>query len=77
MRLAAQAKMGYYPTPSSVVSLISNILVRQPLGKIRIIDPCAGQGTAQKELGESLKAETYGIELDRERGKIAQEVLTK
>jgi 16S rRNA G966 N2-methylase RsmD len=77
MRLAAQAKMGYYPTPSSVVSLISNILVRQPLGKIRIIDPCAGQGTALKELGESLKAETYGIELDRERGKIAQEVLTK
>ena len=77
MRLAAQAKMGYYPTPSSVVSLISNILVRQPLGKIKIIDPCAGQGTALKELGESLKAETYGIELDRERGKIAQEVLTK
>ena len=77
MRLAAQAKMGYYPTPSFVVSLISNILVRQPLGKIRIIDPCAGQGTALKELGESLKAETYGIELDRERGKIAQEVLTK
>jgi 16S rRNA G966 N2-methylase RsmD len=77
MRLAAQAKMGYYPTPSTVVSLISNILVKQSPGKIRIIDPCAGQGTALKELGERLKAETYGIELDRERGKIAKEILTK
>jgi len=48
MRLAAQAKMGYYPTPPLVVSLISGILIRSSPGKIRILDPCAGEGHALK-----------------------------
>jgi tRNA1(Val) A37 N6-methylase TrmN6 len=76
MRLAAQAKMGYYPTPASVVSRISDILARDGRGTIRLLDPCAGEGHALKHIGESLKAETYGIELDRERGRIARENLT-
>ena len=77
MRLAAQAKMGYYPTPELVVPLIGTILVRQSPGKIRVLDPCAGQGSALRALGETLEAQTYGIELDRERGRIAQETLTR
>jgi hypothetical protein len=77
MRLAAQAKMGYYPTPPSVVSLISNILARKGPGKIRLIDPCAGEGYALNQIGESLDAETYGIELDTERGRKAREILTQ
>ena len=77
MRLAAQAKMGYYPTPEGVIPLIGTILVRQSPGRIRVLDPCAGQGSALKELGEGLEAQTYGIELDRERGRIAQETLTQ
>ena len=77
MRLAAQAKMGYYPTPVSVVSLISELLVRNSTGKIRLLDPCAGEGYALKEIGESLNAETYGIELDTDRGKKAKEILSQ
>ena len=77
MRLAAQAKMGYYPTPPLVVSLISNILIRNGPGNIRIIDPCAGEGDTLKEIGQRLQAETYGIELDRDRGRIAKENLTR
>ena len=77
MRLAAQAKMGYYPTPSLVVSLISDILTRNGPGKIRIIDPCAGEGIALKEIGQGLQSETYGIELDTYRGRIAKENLTR
>jgi hypothetical protein len=76
MRLAAQAKMGYYPTPPSVVSLISDVLTRNGTGKIRLIDPCAGEGSALKQIGESLNAETYGIELDTYRGRKAKEGLT-
>jgi len=75
MRLAAQAKMGYYPTPASVVSLISDILARNAPGIIRILDPCAGEGHALKQIAESLNAETYGIELDKDRGRIARENL--
>ena len=42
MRLAAQAKIEYYPTSPSVVSLISGMLVRNGKGNIRSLDPCAG-----------------------------------
>lgn len=59
MRLAAQAKMGYYPTPPSVISLISEMLVINGKGNIRILDPCAGEGTALNQIGEILGAETY------------------
>ena len=77
MRLAAQAKMGYYPTPQLVVSLISGILIRNNPGNIKILDPCAGEGIAIKELSEFLQCESYGIELDTYRGKIAKENLTQ
>ena len=77
MRLAAQAKMGFYPTPALVVSLISDILIRDCKGTIRLLDPCAGEGHAINHIGESLKGETYGIELDKDRGKIARENLTQ
>jgi hypothetical protein len=46
-------------------------------GRIRILDPCAGTGTALKEIGDSLQAETYGIEVDLERGNKAKNILTK
>jgi tRNA1(Val) A37 N6-methylase TrmN6 len=77
MRLAAQAKMGYYPTPDNVTSIIARYLKRQREGLIRILDPCAGEGTAINAIGEHLKAETYGIELDTERGAMAKEILTR
>jgi len=77
MRLAAQAKMGYYPTPPLVVSLISGILIRSSPGKIRILDPCAGEGHALKEICEFLEGESYGIELDTYRGRIAKQNLTR
>ncbi len=77
MRLAAQAKMGYYPTPPSVGSLVTDILIRNGKGNIRLLDPCAGEGTALKQIGEMLSAETYGIELDTERGSIAKQILTQ
>lgn len=77
MRLAAQAKMGYYPTPEDVTSIIAKYLKRQREGLIRILDPCAGMGTAVKTIGDSLKAKTYGIEVDLGRGNRAKEMLDK
>ena len=77
MRLAAQAKMGYYPTPESITPIIASYLKRGRDGLIRIVDPCAGEGTAVRIIGDHLKAETYGIEIDLERGKRAKGALTK
>lgn len=73
MRLAAQAKMGYYPTPDELLPLLCSCLKRGGPGKLRILDPCAGYGAALKIIGGHLDAVTYGIELDRERGLAAQQ----
>ena len=60
MRLAAQAKGGYYPTPERVVDLIAE-LIHTPTGyyhrgreTIRILDPCCGAGDALERLAERL-----------------------
>jgi hypothetical protein len=47
------------------------------MGIIRILDPCAGEGTALKTIGHHLRAETFGIEIDRKRGRLAQQKLTR
>ena len=69
--------MGYYPTPDTVTTIIARYLKSPRDGLIRVLDPCAGEGTAINFIGEHLKAETYGIEIDLERGNRAKEVLTK
>ncbi len=76
-RLASMARMGYYPTPETLTPIIIKFLKRDQPGLLRIFDPCAGEGTAIHTIGEYLQAETYGIELDQERGKTAQQKLTK
>ena len=79
MRLAAQAKGGFYPTPERVVDFIAT-LIRAPAGYyyrnrevLRILDPCCGAGEAVAQLGERLTQdntipiETYGVELHTDR----------
>ena len=87
MRLAAQAKGGYYPTPERVVALIAE-LIHTPTGyyhrgreTIRILDPCCGAGDALERLAERLdrpnamSIETYGVELHRDRAEEAEKRL--
>ena len=87
MRLSAQAKGGYYPTPERVVDLIAE-LIHTPNGNyyrsaetIRILDPCCGAGDAIQRLAErldrpnSMDIETYGVELHRDRAEKAEKVL--
>ncbi len=83
MRLAAQAKGGYYPTPQRVVDLIAD-LIRTPPGRYHrdmetlcILDPCCGAGDALQRLAERLdrpnaiSIKTYGVELHRDRAEDA------
>jgi hypothetical protein len=69
--------MGYYPTPETLTPVIATYLKRQREGLIRILDPCAGDGTALKIIGTRLKAKTYGVEIDLERGRRANKVLSR
>ena len=89
MRLAAQAKGGYYPTPDRVVEMIAG-LIDTPYGHnrynretLRILDPCCGGGDAVAQLAEELRhrgnlpVETYGVELHRDRAQQAEERLDR
>ena len=87
MRLAAQAKGGFYPTPERVVDLLAE-LIHTPTGyyhrdrkTLRILDPCCGAGEALAQLAERMDApnaipiETYGVELHRDRAEEAEKRL--
>ena len=67
MRLAAQVKGGFYPAHEEAVAFAASYL-QPPIGeKFSILDPCAGQGTAIRQLGELLRCPptlTHAIELD-------------
>ena len=89
MRLAAQAKGGFYPTPPRVIDLIAG-LVSAPVSyrgrgqeALRILDPCCGAGDAAARLAERLgkrngpPIETFGVELHRERAQEASERLDR
>lgn len=70
MRLAGQFKCGFYPAPPAALAMIAKRL-RAPEGKpFRIIDPCAGEGLALRQLGDALAlppALRYAVELDEGR----------
>ncbi len=81
MRLAAQEKMGFYPTPNRSLQLIAQLLT--PASKeqeIKALDPCAGEGEALAYTADGLrqqgaKVTTYGVELSPERAEKAAKVL--
>ena len=88
MRLSAQAKGGFYPTPPNVVDLIAG-LVHVPSSyygcreTVRILDPCCGAGEALARFAERLggpgavPVETFGVELHTERAEQARERLDR
>ena len=79
MRLTGQEKLGYYPTPVSLMGVISSYLgkVKADL-PVRLLDPCCGYGEALACVAQSLgQAETWGAELSDERAVGAARVLTK
>ena len=57
------------PHPEALTPIIARYLKPKGQGTIRIFDPCAGEGTALKTIGDHLQAETYGIEIDKKRGR--------
>ena len=87
MRLAAQAKGGFYPTPPRVVDLIAELIdtpsgyYHQGRNTLRILDPCCGAGEALAQLAQRLDRpnaipiETYGVELHRDRAEEAEKRL--
>ena len=77
MRLAAQAKGGFYPTPPRVVDMIATFLQARFGARgertLRVLDPCCGAGEALARLAAGIAhpggpaVETFGVELHAER----------
>ncbi len=57
------AKMGYFPTDLTCVSMIKEHLIF-PEDEINALDPCVGEGLALKEITQGEKVNLLGIELD-------------
>ena len=65
-RLRSQAKMGYYPTPETVLALIKKMVkIEGDPSQFSVIDPCCGTGEFVRAMPQGVN--TYGIELDRYR----------
>ena len=67
MRLAAQMRGGYYPAPEQAIAHAASFL-RPPVNEpFAILDPCAGEGAAIRQLAELLgcpQSMVHAIELD-------------
>jgi len=69
---------GFYPAPEKAIAHAASFL-RPPVGKpFAILDPCAGQGAAIRQLGQRLgcpEADTFAIELDDHRAEVLRAAL--
>jgi predicted RNA methylase len=71
MRLAGQAKLGFYPaSPVAIDGILKHIYLADREKEHTIIDPCAGEGLAIKQIAEGLGVRqdfVYAVELDKRR----------
>ena len=79
-RLASESKGGYYPTPSEEMALATAHLRVEEGSTVNLLDPCAGTGTALRQMAEYLRnmgavTITYGNELENSRADEAKQVL--
>ncbi len=74
-RLANVEVAGYFRTPPSVTDLILTHITAPHNG--RILDPCAGKGTALVTLAEAMNLRPFGVELHEERAQEARSLVQK
>ncbi len=70
MRLAAQMRGGYYPAHEKALAHAASFLCSPEGQPFTLLDPCAGEGAAIRQLGELLGCPagmTFAIELDESR----------
>ena len=69
-RLANIENAGYFPLPPVVTDLLRTHIAAPHGG--RILDPCAGEGTALVALAEKLDLDPFGMELHEGRAAAAR-----
>jgi hypothetical protein len=74
-RLMSQIKGGFYAAAPAAVAAVLGRLRPPDTGNCTILDPCAGEGHALRQLSEGLHAVPYAIELSEDRAGLVQESL--
>jgi predicted RNA methylase len=77
MRLEAQAKAGFYPTPPKVVEIIETWIGEKMPGPRRLLDPCCGTGEPAAQIAAAAGCDAYGVEINSDRAKNAKNLLSK
>jgi predicted RNA methylase len=77
MRLEAQAKAGFYPTPPEIVEIFKTFIGEKKPGPKRLLDPCCGTGEPAAEIAGAAECEAYGVEIHSGRAQSARSVLKK
>ena len=77
MRLEAQAKAGFYPTPLKVVEIIQTWIGEKKPGLRRLLDPCCGTGEPAARIAAAAGCDAYGVEINTDRAKAAKNLLSK
>lgn len=78
MRLAAQAKGGFYAAAPAAVAMAARWLAPPVNQAFRILDPCCGEGAALVQLARALRcpmSDVFAIELDEKRSQVANQRL--
>ncbi len=75
MRPPALEKMGYYQTSIKVAQLLKTYF--KPAETGRLLDPCAGEGTAASILAKALNCQSWGAELSPARAALASEKMDR
>ena len=77
MRLEAQAKAGFYPTPATVVDIIKTWIGEKMPGPRRLLDPCCGTGDPAAQIATAAGCDAYGVEINTHRARAAKNLLSK
>lgn len=75
MRPPALEKMGFYETSTQVAQLLTTYFAPAESG--RLLDPCAGEGTAASILAKALNCQAWGAELSPARAALAVEKMER
>jgi len=75
MRPPAIEKCGFYETSQTVAQLLTKYF--KPAESGRLLDPCAGEGTAASILAKALNCQSWGAELSPARAALAAEKMDR
>ncbi|EGH25971.1 hypothetical protein PSYMO_32945, partial [Pseudomonas amygdali pv. mori str. 301020] len=74
------ARNGYYPTDELTLERTLQALLPASSGRMRILDPCSGEGVALAEVAHRLerdRTDAYAVEYDKERADHSKKLLDR